>query len=248
MNEHRYMQRTNYLPAMSYLLVTSLFAEWNVLSAPLIINTLLIWVWAKMSTLQGSNRPKTMLYNLGVVTGLSTFFYFPSLAFLILIFFTLLLTRPFSLTEWIMTFLGAFTPYYFLFAWLYLTDKSKEYKLPKFQLGYPRFHQSQWALTAIIIVFIAFFAGSYFVQVNMRRQVVQVRKSWNLTLLYLVVAVFIPFINATHTFDYWILAAVPLSAFIGAAFFYPVKRWIPFVLHLSMVCLVIVVSYLNNKN
>ena len=39
------MQKNNYLPAMSYLLITSLFIDWNILSAPLVINTLLIWVW-----------------------------------------------------------------------------------------------------------------------------------------------------------------------------------------------------------
>src|SRR4051812_44884371 len=48
-NDHRLMQKPNYLTAMAYLLITSLFTEWNVLSAPLIINTLLIWVWSSMS-------------------------------------------------------------------------------------------------------------------------------------------------------------------------------------------------------
>ena len=41
-NELRLMQKNNYLTGMSYMLVTSLFAEWNVLSAPLIINSPLI--------------------------------------------------------------------------------------------------------------------------------------------------------------------------------------------------------------
>ena len=40
-NDQRLMQKSNYLTAMGYLLITSLFAEWNQLSAPLIINTLL---------------------------------------------------------------------------------------------------------------------------------------------------------------------------------------------------------------
>jgi hypothetical protein len=40
------MQKPNYLPAMSYLLITSFFSEWNVLSAPMVVNTFLIWVLA----------------------------------------------------------------------------------------------------------------------------------------------------------------------------------------------------------
>ena len=42
-NQHRLMQKPNYLTGMAYLLITSLFAEWNILSAPLIINSFIIF-------------------------------------------------------------------------------------------------------------------------------------------------------------------------------------------------------------
>ena len=90
---------------------------------------------------------------------------------------------------------------------------------------------------------IAFLIGFYFVQANFRKQLVQVRKRWSLLLLYLAVALFVPFINATHTFEYWILTAIPLSAYAGCAFLYPAKRWLPAVLHLLMLVVVIVISY-----
>ena len=92
-NDLRLMQKPNYLTGMSYLLVTSLFTEWNMLSAPLIINTLLIWVWARMSGLYNDTNPKRSLFNIGIAIGLSTFFYFPSLAFVALIIFGLAIIR-----------------------------------------------------------------------------------------------------------------------------------------------------------
>ena len=119
-SDQRLMPKANYLTAMSYLLVTSLFVEWNVLSAPLIINTLLIWVWAKMSGLYTSQKPKTSLFNIGIAIGLSTFFYFPSIAFSILIVFGLAVTRPFKFAEWLIALLGIITPYYFLLAIAFL--------------------------------------------------------------------------------------------------------------------------------
>lgn len=241
--DHKLMQRTNYLPAMSYLLITSMFSEWNVLSAPLVINTLLIWVWALLSTLYSNNKPKSALFNIGLIIGVCSFFYFPSLAFALLIVFGLIVSRPFSLSEWVIAFLGILTPYYFLFSYLFLTDKLQHYKLPQFAISYPYFHQNYWELAGIILILLAFLIGIYFVQANFRKQLVQVRKRWSLILFYLVVAVIIPFINATHTFQYWILIAIPLSAYIGAAFLYPVKRWLPFLMHLFMVLVVIVISY-----
>lgn len=241
--DQRLMQKPNYLTGMSYLLVTSLFSEWNILSAPLIINTFLIWVWARMSGLYNNPRPKSSLFNIGITIGFCTFFYFPSLAFAALIIFGLVLTRPFKLSEWLIVFLGIITPYYFLLSWVFLTDKWKGYTFPGFAVTNPKFNQTNWAYAAIVIVLITCVIGLFLVQQNFRRQLIQSRKSWNLVFLYLVVAVFIPFVNATHTFEYWILCAVPLSALMAAAFLYPAKTWFPLVLHWLMVTFVIVISY-----
>src|SRR5437762_10520199 len=47
-NEYRLIAKQTYLPAMSYLLITSLLPEWNYLSSPLIANTLIIWMFLKL--------------------------------------------------------------------------------------------------------------------------------------------------------------------------------------------------------
>jgi Family of unknown function (DUF6427) len=242
-NDLRIMQRPHYLTGMSYLLITSLFAEWNVLSSPLIINSLLIWVWSKMGGLYSNQNPKAALFNIGIAIGIGTFFYFPSIAFAALIIFGLAITRPFKLAEWLVALLGIITPYYFLLAIVFLTDKWKGYKFPGFAVTSPVFDQSRWAYAAIIIVVISAVAGIFFIQQNFRRQLIQARKAWNLTFLYLLVAIFVPFVNATHSFEYWILCAVPLSALIAATFLYPTKKWLPAVLHWLMVAFVIVISY-----
>lgn len=242
-NDQRIMQRPNYLTGMSYLLITSLFSEWNVLSSPLIINSLLIWVWAKMSGLYNNPNPKAALFNIGIAIGFATFFYFPSLAFAALIIFGLALTRPFKLAEWLIALFGIVTPYYFLLAIVFLTDKWKGYRLPGFAVTNPVFDQTKWTYTAIAIVLVMSIIGIFFIQQNFRRQLIQARKSWNLVFLYLMVALFVPFINATHSFEYWILCAVPLSAFLGAAFLYPSRNWFPLLLHWLMVAFVIVISY-----
>lgn len=242
-NDQRLMQKPNYLTGMAYLLITSLFKEWDILSAPLIVNTLLIWVWANMSGLYNNKNAKSTLFNIGMIIGISTFFYFPSIAFSLLIIAGLTVTRPFKLSEWLIALLGIFTPYYFLLAYVFLTDKWKGYKLPGFSVSLPKFYESRWALAAIIIVLVATTIGLFYIQQNFRRQLVQTRKSWNLVFLYCLVAVFIPFINTSHSFQYWILCAVPLSAFVASAFLYPQKKWFPLLLHWLMVGFVIAFSY-----
>lgn len=242
-NDEKLMQKPNYLTAMSYLLITSLFKEWNVLSSALIVNTLLIWVWGNMSAMYNTKQAKATLFNIGLAIGVATFFYFPSIAFSLLIIAGLTVTRPFKLAEWLIALLGIITPYYFLLAYVFLNDKLKGYKFPGFSIGLPHFTESRWALAACIIILASALMGLFYIQLNFRRQLVQSRKSWNLVFLYFLVAVFIPFINATHTFQYWILCAVPLSAFVGSAFLYPEKKWFALVLHWLMVAFVIAFSY-----
>ena len=245
LNNRRLMQKPNYLPGMSYLLITSFFAEWNVLSAPLVINTLLIWVWAKMSNLYNNPHAKSTLYNIGIVIGITTFFYFPSLAFALMIIFALLITRPPRVAEWVIAILGIATPWYLLFAWLFFTNKLYSFQLSGIHLDYPLFAKNNAQYTGIALILFAAVIGGIFVQANARKQIVQVRKSWGLMLLYLVVALFIPFINSSHNFQYWILATVPLSAFIGCFFFYPNKKWIPATMHWIMVAFVIYMSIIK---
>lgn len=237
------MQKPNYLPAMSYLLITSFFPEWNVLSAPLIINSILIWVWSKMSNLNNNNHPKATLFNVGIAIGLASFFYLPSFAFSLFVILSLIITRPPKVAEWLVTFLGIITPWYFLFTWLFLTNKLYSFRFFGFgitQANYNLFH-NEW--TGIIFIGLMIFIGIFFVQSYMTKQVLQVRKNWGQMLLYLLICIGIPFIIISHNIGYWLLALVPASAFIGCTFYYPRIRWIPMVLQWLMVGFTLYMQY-----
>jgi hypothetical protein len=242
-NQHRLMQKPNYLTGMAYLLITSLFAEWNILSAPLIINSLIIWVWSRMSKLYNEPSPKASLFNIGMAIGISCFFYFPTISFSVMVVVGLLITRPFKLPEWVVALLGLASPFYFLLAYVYVMDKWQGYHFPGVAVTLPHFIESRWALTAVIIVLFTTIVGFIYVQKNFRRQLVQARKSWNLIFLYLLIALFIPFINASHSFVYWILSAVPIAVIAGASFLYPQKKAFPLILHWLMVAFAIAFSY-----
>ena len=242
-SEQRLFPKLHYLPAMSYLLITSVFSEWNVLSSALIINTLLIWVLSRLCNLYNNPHAKTTLFNIGMATGLATLFYFPSIAFSILIIAGLTITRPFKLPEWLIALVGMITPYYFLGAWFFLADHWDKFRLPGIAFSLPRFYETALAYTGIILVLVLISIGMLFTRNNMRRLIVHSRKSWNLIYLYFFVSLFVPFLNAGGTFDYWILTAVPASAFIGAAFFFPQRKWFAIVFHWSLVALTIAMNY-----
>jgi Family of unknown function (DUF6427) len=243
-NDQRLHKQNNYLTGMSYLLVTSLFSDWFFFSAPLIVNSIMIWVWSRLCALYNNANPKATIFNIGLVTGISAFIYFPSICFLVLIIVGIVIARPFKLHEWLTVLLGITTPVYLYVAYLFLTDEFSSYNPPGFLFSYPHFFGNKWAYAALAIIFAALVIGMYYVNINMRRQIVHTRKSWQLLFLYFIVAALVPFINATINFSYWILLAVPASPIIAALFFYPKKKLVPLLFHWAMVAIFIVISFM----
>jgi len=239
----RLMQKPNYLPAMSYLLITSFFSEWNIFSAPLIINTIMIWVWSKMSNLNNHQHAKSTLYNIGIAIGICAFFYLPSFAFALLVILALMITRPLKVAEWLITFIGIVTPWYFLFCWLFFTDKLYSFRLSGFGFSASVYEPLSLELIGISLVLLMSFAGAFYIRTFMVKQILQVRKNWTLMALYLLVSIGIPFISMNNNMEYWLIALIPAAAFIACTFYYPRVKWIPMVLQWILVGFVLYVQY-----
>jgi hypothetical protein len=244
-NDLRLYKQNNYLTGMAYLLITSLFSEWFSLSAPLIVNTFIIWIWGKLCTLYNNNHPQASIFNIGLATGLAAFIYFPSITFLLLTIIGIAIARPFKLQEWLLGLAGIMTPVYFFAAYLFLTNKMSSFHFPGFHLSYPRFFSNWWVYAALAILLLSIIVGLYFINSQMRRLVVQTRKSWQLLFLYLVVAAVVPFVNAGINFSYWILLAVPVAPVVASTFFYPQKKLVPQLFHWGMVVIYVAIGFFN---
>lgn len=244
--DNKLMQSPSYLIGMSYLLITSLFPEWQTFSSPLIVNTFLIAVLQQLSTLNNSTHPKTSLFNIGLMIGVASFFYFPSASFLLLMIAGLIFTRPFRINEWLIGLLGAITPYYFLIAWLFITDRWNAYKIPAIHVAKPFFKDSTWSYIAIGMIVFLLIVGFFFIRSYQRRQLVQTRKIWGIIFLYLAISFVVPFINVTERFDYWILMAVPVACIVAAAFLYPERKWFGWFFHWGLVGLSVLMGYFLN--
>lgn len=242
-SSEKLLSRPSYLPAMAYVMATALFPEWWQLSSTLVINTLLILVIGILSKLFNSNNPKTHVFNAGMIVGVASFFYFPAIGFTLLIFFGLMILRPFSLSEWMVSILGVFTPYYFLFGILFLLNNWNPLTyLPSISVSIPKFQQDIWAWGGMALLIIPFLMGGFYVQKNISRMLVQVRKNWYLMLIFLFITLLIPFINFASTFEYWILCALPFAAFHASAYSYAEKKWIGATIHWLMIAFIVALN------
>jgi hypothetical protein len=244
-NHHKLLPKANFLPGMSYILITSLLPDWNHFSAPLLINSIMIWIWYQMIDLYNTHRPGALVFNIGVLTGVVSLLYVPAMAFILLVLFALLTMRPFRIREWLVGLLGFTSPYYFLFLLLYLTGHwNWKNMLPHIVFTLPGMPSSIWITLGITLLVVPFIVGGYFVQNNLNKVLIHIRKSWSLLLLFLMVAVVIILINRANSYENWIVTAVPFAAFHAAAYYYPVRKTGPLILHWLTVAYIIVMNYL----
>jgi hypothetical protein len=225
MNDQRMTNRPTFFPGMAYLMITSLVPEWNYFSGPLIVNTILLFVLSGLFKIYNQPSAKGTIFNIGLALGIASCLFFPAITFLIWILLALAVMRPFKLNEWILCIVGITTPYYFYAIYLFITDQwNWHHLLPQFSVGLPSIKQSAWLAGSAFLLIVPFLGGGYYVQDNLRRMLIQVRKGWSLLLLYLLGAIFIPFVNNSDTFENWVMAAIPFAAFHACTYLYSTFR------------------------
>lgn len=243
-NAQRMMSRPNYFPGMAYLLITSLFPEWNYFSAPLLVNFILVLVLSRLFRIYNQPSALGSVFNIGLSLGIASFLFFPSVTFIVWILLALAVMRPFRLNEWIVCILGVTTPFYFYAVYLFVTDQWSWSSLwPYFTIRLPAIKQSVWLAGSVFLLAVPFLTGGYYVQESLRRMLIQVRKGWSLLLLYLLGALFLPFVNSTDTFENWIMAAIPLAAFHACTYLYATFRIFPLILFWLTVAFILGYQY-----
>ena len=225
-NRQRMMNKPTYLVGLSYMIITSLVPEWNYFSAPLLVNTFLLMVLSGIFNIYQHQNVQAKVFNVGLFMGLISFIYLPATAFIIWVFLGLLIMRSVRLNEWILVLLGLTTPFYFFGIYLFFTDQWDPQRLiPFLNLNAPVLQKTYWFVYAVFFVSIPFLIGAYYVQSYLGRMLIQVRKNWSLVLFFLFMAIFIPFINGSETYENWVIIAIPLAAFHAFAYLYPAQPW-----------------------
>ena len=243
-NRQRMMSQSTWFPGMAYMLITSLVPEWNYFSAPLLVNVILVLVLSGLFRIY--NQPKALgaVFNIGLALGIASFLFFPSITFMIWILLALAVMRPFRLKEWLLCIVGATTPFYFYAIYLIINGEWSWGSLwPYFSISLPYVKQSAWLAGSVFLLTVPFLAGGYYVQESLRRILIQVRKGWSLLLLYLLGAMFIPFVNNSNSFENWIMAAIPLAAFHACTYLYSNLRIFPLLLFWLTVVFIIGYQY-----
>lgn len=243
--DHRMYSKVNYLPAMVYILLTGVFTEWSSLTPALVMNTFLIWLFASMINLYSSHHSKTLVFNIGLLTGVCIILYHPSALLIPVAFFALMILRPFIITELLVLLMGVIFPFYLLISYLYLNDRLPSIKnyIPDWSLNLLHIKNPIIFFTTVAIIIAAILLGLFYWQQENRRLLIQVRKNWVVLLAMFFVLLPLPFINKNAGIESLILCIVPASPLIAKGFLAPKKNTIPALMFWVIICLAIVKNW-----
>ncbi len=232
LNDLRMFQHNTYTTAMAYVLLTGLFTQWCSITPALLANFLLIWLFIKLCRLYNHPSPKTLLFNTGLIVGLSVLCYHPTAILVPVVLFALAVVRPFKLAEWLTLLMGALLPYYFLGAILFLKDRFDSFSLylPYLKWNLPIQELGVRVIISLSLLFIFLVTGLYYWQASSNRMVIQVRKNWGVMAVMLFILLLIPFLFHKAGLESGLLLLVPLGAFAGNGFSYPRSLILPNIL------------------
>ncbi|CAL1516527.1 hypothetical protein [Chitinophaga sp. MM2321] len=244
-NHHRLFPRSTYLPAMCFLLFTSMLQSWNVFSPALLVNLIMVWVFSSITELYTRTSARDVVFNIGFALGVCGLFYFPAIILCLLLLVSMLIMRAFRLAEWIIAILGLICPLYLMGTYLFLTGQiTLLRKIPNIGLSLPRITDYKvWGAMVACVLF--FVIGWLVLQRPLKKMLIQGRKIWAVLIIYVLVAVLVPFFNVHFSPGYWVLVVLPVSIFAGHVFWSVTNDTFANIIHFITLAYVIVMQYFS---
>lgn len=164
--KHKLAAKSTYLPAFTYLLLTSIYPPFNYFSEPLLINFFTLAAVDIMLSFSQTNQPRKQIFNAGFILCLPAIIQFPALGFVLLFILALIFLRSFNIGEWTVGGLGYLTPIYFFAAILFLIDHFPVItKIPQIGFAFPKqFNYPVYRTGVLSGLVILLIAGSYTLQ------------------------------------------------------------------------------------
>jgi hypothetical protein len=239
LNTNKLFTKNTFTVVFSYLLVSSLLPFLMVFTEAFLINSLLIWIIIKCFRLYNNPAAKGLIFNIGLLSSICVLLYPPTIFVVLFCLVVLAIIRPFRLGEWFIFLLGVLSIWYLAISILFLTDKLHllSILLPKMYLLTPIKDVHYWFWMSLGSLALLLLGGfKYWYDVT-NRMVIQMRKSWGVVLIFLVLSwTSIFFSTPTDLQNLW-LCCVPLACFVANFFLYSKRNWLVNILFITCIAI-----------
>lgn len=241
-NHYNFLGKPNFLIALLYMTLVSLFAPFLVLSPPIICNFIGIWMLGKLFSIYKRPEVKSLMFDLGMIVAIGTLIYFPFIIMMMLLYCSLIIFRPFNWREWITPLLGFSTIYFMLGVIYYWLDRLPEY----FKIFEPLGYAFPTALTlnmydyiVVIPIVIALLFFLVLLKDYFYKSVVHLRKAFQMLFFMILLTVGSFYLNHYITINHFILCAPALAIYLSFYFTHAKIKWVYETIYLLIVATII---------
>jgi hypothetical protein len=235
--------RTN-LPALMYVLLMSSYQDIQLMHPVAFSNIFLLLILDRICSIYLQKSIFSQAFDAGTLVALASFFYFPSVIFLLFIWISLLIIRPFRWREFVVSFFGLMLPYVFLLVWYYASNQLggfKEKNLREFdptEIILPVFE----AINYTVIVSLLVILGLAVINTPslIRKKTVKTQYIIKSVLGLLFVALLALFADENNHPYSITQAAVPSAILFSGLFLNLPKKWISETLFIILIGLIII--------
>ncbi|MEO6166859.1 MAG: hypothetical protein ABIO46_11240 [Chitinophagales bacterium] len=221
-NYYRIMSKSSYLPAFSFILVSSLFVEFTLLTSSLIANTFLLFALAKIFAWYKKDKVTGAVFDTAFLISIASLFFFPYIVFFLFVLTSLTVLRPFSLREYLIAAIGLLLPYYFIgvyFFWIgLLPEFLHSLVISELRFNAQVMERSTRILTVGIPVLAVIAWTALYIQANLFRMVVQVRNYLIVVVWFFIAGILSLLIQFTGELGHFVWLSIPAG--LAFAFFF----------------------------
>lgn len=238
-NYYKIMSKSSYLPAFSFLLVSSLFSEFTLLTSALIANTFLLFALAKVFAWYKKEKVTAAVFDTAFLISIASLFFFPYILFFLFVIVSLAILRPFSLRNYLIAMVGLLIPYYFIGVYFFWVGELPQF-IDSLVISELRFNtkvieRSTRMLVLGIPVIGVITWTALFIQSNLFRMVVQVRNYLIVFVSFFMVGILTLLVQFKGELYHFVWLTIPAG--LAFAFFFTElkRRWVAEIVHLFLV-------------
>ncbi|WP_164109176.1 MULTISPECIES: DUF6427 family protein [Sphingobacterium] len=246
-NHFNFLGKPNFLTALLFMTLVSLFLPFLVLSPTLICNFITIWMMSKLFNIYKQADVKGLMFDLGMIVGLGSLIYFPFIVMFLLLWIALIIFRPFIWREWVTPLLGFSIIYFLLGVIYYLFDRFDEFKAifspftnPLPSTLHVDYHD--YLVVAPIIIGLIFFL--FVLRDQYFKSIVHIRKSFQLLFYMLLLIVGSFYLNEKININHFLLCAPPLAIYLAYYFSFAKNKWIYESLYLIIIATILYFQFM----
>ncbi len=232
----------NFLPAWLFILLMHLNPVQVFLSPQLIAFTFILWLFRTLIKYTMNSNNKTALFEMGLLLGISSLFWMPSVFFLIFVLYFLNKKLLLSIKAFLSIFFSFFVPYVYVLTYYVLTDNFAleniftSIQFNSFQFSMINLKSSLSSVLVFVLLLFSFFSLAQFLQ----KQVQEIKDLFSLIIVFIINTIIVFLFQDKFIFLSLIFVLFPISVFLSIFFDRIKRKALAEFVHLALLLTIIV--------